>query len=126
MEARLPVAKVVSVNPDSADIQDGLVVFGTCRVTGKEKPRSEGVLFMRSKYSKAVVRHRWNRRTVFADKQFKVETGGWFRPVLTPCYASCEGDKMSMMNTLFYCLRKPELSSSGNSELRKNQMRVTQ
>ena len=102
MGARLPVAKVVSVNPDSADIQDGLVVFGH-RVTGKEIPRSEGVLFVRSKYSKAVVRRRWNRRTVFADKQFDVETGGWFRPVLTPCYASCEGDKMSMMNTLFYC-----------------------
>ena len=67
MEVRLPVAKVVSVNPDSADIQDGLVVFGHC-ATGKEIPRSEGVLFMRSKYSKAVVQRRWNKWTVFADK----------------------------------------------------------
>ena len=82
MEARLLVAKVFSVNPDSADIQDGLVVFGH-RATGKEILRSGGVLFVRSKYSKAVVRRRWNRRTVFADKQFDVETGGWFRPVLT-------------------------------------------
>ena len=64
-----------------------------------------GVVDVALKYSKAVVRHRWNRRTVFADKQFDVETGGWFRPVLTRCYAPCEGDKMSMMNTLFYCLR---------------------
>ena len=98
------MAKVVSVNPDSADIQDGLVVFGH-RATGKEIHRSEGVLFVRLKYSKAVVRRRWNRRTVFADKQFDVETGGWSRPVLTPCYAPCEGGKISMMNTIFYCLR---------------------
>ena len=27
-------------------------------------------------------------------------------PLLTPCYAPCEEDKMSMMNTPFYCLRK--------------------
>ena len=74
MEACLLVAKVFSVNPDSADIQDGLVVFGH-RATGKEIPRSGGVLFVRSKYSKAVVCRRWNRRTVFADKQFDVETG---------------------------------------------------
>ena len=45
------------------------------RATGKEIPRSGGVLFVRSKYSKAVVCRRWNRRTVFADKQFDVETG---------------------------------------------------
>ena len=63
------------------------------------------MLFVRSKYSKVVVRRCWNRRTVFADKQFDVTTGGWFRPVLTPCYALSKGDKMSMMNTLFYCLR---------------------
>ena len=33
---------------------------------------------------------------------------------------------MSMMNTLFLLLKKPEPSSSWNSELRKNQMQVTQ
>ena len=76
MEPCPPVAKVVSVNPDSAYIEDGLVVFGH-RATGKEMPRSECVRFVEPKYSKAVVWRRLDRGSVFADKWSDVETGGW-------------------------------------------------
>ena len=34
MESRFPVAKVVSISPDSVDIEDRLVVFGH-RASGK-------------------------------------------------------------------------------------------